>query len=39
MRAMQKRSISLHEFHVKRHQAAAMVVPNNQQRRHDDQSQ
>lgn len=29
MHAMQKRSISLHEFHVKRQQAAAMVVDNN----------
>jgi hypothetical protein len=30
MRAMQKRSIPLHEFHVKRRTAAAMVAANNQ---------
>jgi hypothetical protein len=29
MRPMQKRSISLHEFHVKRREVAAMVAINN----------
>jgi hypothetical protein len=38
MRAMQKRSIALHEFHVKRRVVAAMVGANNDGDGSDDRS-